>query len=154
MSIYLDLYVIKYLMRFGDKMIDLYKKHKEIINYLFFGALTTLVSLLVYYLLTLTILNPDDNLKLQIANIISWCAGVSFAYVTNRKFVFSCTNQNVWQEVITFTSARITTLLLDMLIMFIFVSLLKFDDKLIKLISQVLVVICNYLLSKLVVFKE
>ncbi len=135
-------------------MINLYKKHKEIINYLIFGALTTIISLLVYYLLTLTILNPSNKLLLQIANIISWCTGVLFAYVTNKKFVFNCKNKNKCQEFLTFTTARISTLLLDMLIMFIFVSLLNLDDKIIKLASQILVIICNYLLSKLIVFKE
>lgn len=133
---------------------SLYYKYKEIINYLIFGVLTTVISLIVYYFLTLTILNPNKSVELQIANIISWCAGVLFAYFTNRKFVFDSKNDNKVKEFITFTGARVTTLILDMLIMFIFVTTLHLNDKVFKLVSQVLVVIGNYILSKLIVFKR
>lgn len=135
-------------------MINLYHKYEEIINYLFFGVLTTMVSLLVYYGLVFTILDPKSPLQLQISNILSWCAGVLFAYFTNRRFVFKSNSENKVKEFITFTSARIITLLLDMFIMFIFVTVLKGNDKIFKLVSQVLVVIGNYILSKLVVFKR
>ncbi len=135
-------------------MINLYHKYEEIINYLFFGVLTTIVSLLVYYGLVFTILDPKSPLQLQISNILSWCAGVLFAYFTNRRFVFKSNSENKVKEFITFTSARIITLLLDMFIMFIFVTVLKGNDKIFKLVSQALVVIGNYILSKLVVFKR
>lgn len=135
-------------------MLKLYFKYKEIINYLIFGFLTTLISLIAYYLLTFTILNPNVSLELQIANIFSWCVGVLFAYFTNRAFVFNSGNQNKLQEFLKFTGARITTLILDMAIMFIFVTLLKGNDKIFKLLSQVLVIIGNYILSKLLVFKK
>lgn len=58
---------------------ELYKKYKEIINYLIVGVLTTVVSLGTYYVCVLTVLNPDNALQLQIANIISWIAAVAFA---------------------------------------------------------------------------
>lgn len=135
-------------------MKDLYNQYKEIINYLIFGVLTTVISLIVYYLLTLTILNPNKSIELQIANVASWCAGVLFAYFTNRKFVFNSKNINKLKEFVTFTGARVTTLILDMLIMFIFVTTLHLNDKIFKLVSQVLVVIGNYILSKLIVFKR
>lgn len=135
-------------------MKDLYNQYKEIINYLIFGVLTTVISLIVYYLLTLTILNPNKSIELQIANVASWCAGVLFAYFTNRKFVFNSKNNNKLKEFVTFTGARVTTLILDMLIMFIFVTTLHLNDKIFKLVSQVLVVIGNYILSKLIVFKR
>ena len=135
-------------------MINLYHKYEEIINYLFFGVLTTIVSLLVYYGLVFTILDPKSPLQLQISNILSWCDGVLFAYFTNRRFVFKSNSENKVKEFITFTSARIITLLLDMFIMFIFVTVLKGNDKIFKLVSQALVVIGNYILSKLVVFKR
>ena len=135
-------------------MKDLYNKYKEIINYLIFGVLTTVISLIVYYVLTLTLLNPNKSIELQIANIISWCAGVLFAYFTNRKFVFESKNNNRLKEFVTFTGARVTTLILDMLIMFIFVTTLKLNDKIFKLVSQVLVIVGNYILSKLIVFKR
>lgn len=133
---------------------NLYNKYKEVINYLIFGVLTTIISLATYYILTFTLLNPSKSLELQIANIISWCVGVLFAYFTNRKFVFDSVNDNKIKEFITFIEARITTLILDMLIMFIFVTTLKLNDQIFKLVSQVLVIIGNYILSKLVVFKR
>lgn len=135
-------------------MLKLYRQYQEIINYLIFGVLTTVVSLITYYVLTIIILDPKLNLELQIANILSWCIGVLFAYFTNRKFVFNSTNQNKKKEFFTFVSARVSTLILDMLVMFIGVSLFYFNDKIVKLISQVLVIIGNYILSKIIVFKK
>lgn len=137
----------------GDIVINLYNKYKEIINYLIFGILTTLVSLIVYYGLVFTILNPNVLLELQIANILSWIAGVLFAYFTNRKYVFNSKNENKMKEFFSFSGSRVITLLLDMGIMFLFVSVLGGNDKIFKLVSQVLVVIGNYILSKLIVFK-
>lgn len=133
---------------------NIYIKYKEIINYLIFGVLTTIISLLTYYLLVLTILNPDMALELQIANIISWLVSVTFAYITNRKYVFNSKNKNIKKEITKFYSSRITTLIIDMFLMFIFVSIFNFNDKIIKLIVQVIIIILNYLLSKLLVFKE
>lgn len=135
-------------------MKEIYIKYKEIINYLIFGFLTTIISLIVYYASTMTIFDVESSLELQLANTISWCAGVLFAYFTNRKFVFNSSNENKLQEFITFTTSRISTLLLDMFIMFVFVTLLKYNDQIMKLISQVLVIVGNYLLSKLIVFKK
>lgn len=133
---------------------NIYLKYKEIINYLIFGVLTTIISLLTYYLLVLTILNPDIALELQIANIISWLVSVTFAYITNRKYVFNSQNKNIKKEITKFYSSRITTLIIDMFLMFIFVSIFNFNDKIIKLIVQIIIIILNYLLSKLLVFKE
>lgn len=135
-------------------MIKLYKKYKEIINYLIFGILTTVVSLVTYYLLVFTILNPNNPLELQIANIISWITCVTFAYITNRIYVFNSKNKNILKEIIKFYSSRLTTLLIDMLIMFIFVTKLEFNDKIIKIIVQVIIIILNYILSKILVFKH
>ena len=122
--------------------------------YLLFGVLTTVISLIVYYALTYTILNPNNSIYLQIANILSWIAGVLFAYFTNRKYVFESKNENKLKEFISFVGARVTTLILDMLIMGVGVSLLHGNDKILKLISQVLVIVGNYVLSKLIVFKK
>ncbi len=138
------------------KIKDLLKKllNKEVIMYLIFGVLTTVVALVVYYGLIYTILNPENAIQLQIANIISWVAGVAFAYVTNRKFVFESKEENKLKEISKFVTSRIGTLLLDMLVMFIGVTLLKQNDKIIKIVSQILVIIGNYILSKLFVFKK
>ena len=135
-------------------MIKIYKKYEELINYLIIGILTTIVSLATYYLLTLTVLDANNKVYLQIANIISWLASVTFAYFTNRKFVFKVKNKSNIKECLNFYISRISTLLIDMIIMYIFVSRLKFDNKIVKLIAQVAIIILNYILSKFIVFKS
>lgn len=135
-------------------MISLYKKYKEIINYLIIGVLTTLISIGVYIVLTVTILNPNNAIELQIANIISWIIAVLFAYITNRKYVFESKNKNILSELIKFSGSRITTLLIEIIFMFIFVSLIHFNDKIMKIIAQIIVIVLNYVLSKLFVFKK
>lgn len=129
-----------------------YAEYAEIIRYLIIGVLTTLVSLGTYYALVLTILNPDNAVELQIANIISWVVSVIFAYFTNRSFVFKVKDTHIFSEFFKFVASRVFTLLVDMAIMFIFVSLLHLDDKIIKLITQVVVIVLNYILSKFLVF--
>lgn len=135
-------------------MIKLYHKYEEIINYIIIGGLTTVVSLLVYYGLTYTIFNPNVSIELQITNIISWIASVTFAYFTNRKYVFKQKNKMNLKEAFDFYLSRVSTLVLDMLLMYILVTKLSFNDKIIKLIVQIVVIILNYVLSKIFVFKE
>lgn len=139
-----------------SKISQLLKKvlNKEVIMYLIFGVLTTVVSLLVYYGCIYTFLNPENAVQLQIANIISWIAGVAFAYITNRRFVFESNEANQLKEISKFVTSRLATLFLDMIIMFIGVTCLHGNDKIVKLISQVLVIIGNYIFSKLFVFKK
>ena len=136
------------------KIKEIYLKYKELIKYLIFGVLTTIVSLAVYYISTFTFLNAENSIQLQIANILSWIAGVTFAYFTNRKFVFESKNENKLKEATKFVSSRITTLVLDMFVMWLGVTILHFNDKLLKIISQFLVIIGNYILSKLFVFNN
>lgn len=135
-------------------MKEIIKRNREIISYLIIGVLTTIVSLISYYLLTITILSPNNPLELTIANIISWIISVLFAYVTNRKYVFQSKDKNILKEVSKFTLSRVTTLIIDILLMFIFVSILHFNDKIIKLLVQIIIIILNYIFSKLLVFKK
>ena len=137
-----------------SKIKELYQKYKEIINYLIFGVLTTVVSLIVYYVAVYTFLNPENAVQLQIANILSWIAGVTFAYFTNRKYVFDSKEQNRLKEAGKFVMARVVTLLMDMVIMWLGVTVLCFNDKIMKLISQVVIIISNYVFSKIFVFKK
>ena len=135
-------------------MRDFLKKDsvREAVMYLFIGGLTTVVGLGSYWLLTKTVLDPDSPLQLQAANCISWILAVAFAYVTNRIFVFRSKNERILAEAGKFCMSRLATLGLDMLFMFITVSLCGFNDKWMKLISTVLVTVANYILSKLLVF--
>ena len=141
-----------------QKIKEIYFKYKEVINYLIFGILTTVVSLAVKYLLLFTIFDASNALELQVAVIISWIAACLFAYITNRIWVFESKSKKIIKEMITFFVARLSTLGLEMLIMFIFVTALGLNSDIWvivwTLVSQVLVIVGNYILSKLIVFKN
>ncbi|MBQ4298242.1 MAG: GtrA family protein, partial [Clostridia bacterium] len=129
----------------------LWNKYRELIRYLIVGVLTTAVSLGVYWLATATVLDPADPVRLQAANVLSWIAAVTFAYFANRIFVFQSKSGNVLKEAGAFFLSRVGTLLLDMAIMFVAVTLCRMGDKPAKLIVQVVVTVVNYLLGKFVV---
>ena len=135
-------------------MKDFFIKHKEIVLYVFFGALTTLVNYAVYLALTVSFFKPDVPLLLQAANLLSWLSAVVFAYFTNRKYVFESKTSSKRREFFLFFLSRLSTLIIDAAIMGVFVSLLSFNDKIIKIFSQIAVIILNYVFSKLFVFKK
>lgn len=139
-------------------IIELYKKYKEILNYIIFGGLTTLVNLIVKYLLLFTILNAEKSFELQIAVVVSWIVAVTFAYITNRKFVFESENKNKIKEFSSFILARIVTLLLEMFIMWLLITVLKLNTDIwvivITLFAQAVVIVSNYVFSKLLVFRK
>ena len=136
------------------KLKELYKRYKEIINYILVGGLTTVIGLVIYYLLVFSILDPSQPIELQIANVCSWIGAVTFAYFTNRKYVFESQNQNKVKEASQFVLSRVATLLIDMGGMFLLVTLLNLNDKISKLIIQIVVIVLNYIFSKLIVFKR
>ena len=140
------------------KILELYKKHNEIINYLIVGVLTTIVSLVTKWGLLFTVLDASIALELQIAVIISWILAVIFAYITNRIFVFKSKNKNIVKEIISFFSSRLITLGMEMIIMWFFVTLLKLNSDtwvlIWTLVVQVIITVANYIFSKLLVFKN
>lgn len=140
------------------KIINIYKKYEEIINYIIVGGLTTLVSLASKWILLFTVLDAASALELQIAVIISWICAVSFAYITNRIFVFKSNNKNILKEITSFFGARTLTLLLEMVIMWFFVTLLRMNSDTWVLIwtilSQFIILVLNYVFSKIFVFKK
>ena len=126
--------------------------NRETISYVICGVLTTIVSMGVYWL-GYDFLNMD----VLIANILSWIISVSFAYVVNKIFVFqSKTRQfnEVLKEVIAFFGGRVGTLLVETLILFIFVTLIGLHEMLVKLAAQFIVLVLNYVISKLFIFKD
>lgn len=141
-----------------QKIKELYIKYKEIINYLIFGVLTTVVSLATKYLLLFTILDASNALQLQIAVVVSWVIACLFAYITNRIWVFESKENNIIKEIAKFFMARLATLGMEMLIMFVFVTALGLNSDtwvvIWTLVAQVLIIIGNYILSKLLVFKN
>ena len=140
------------------KILAIYEKYKEVVNYLIFGVLATVVNLGVKYLLLFTILDAANAVQLQISVIVSWIAACLFAYFTNRIIVFKSKSREILKEVISFFTARIITLGMEMLIMFIFVTTLGLNSDLWvviwSLVAQAVVIISNYVFSKLIIFKK
>lgn len=128
--------------------------YQELFRYLIVGILTTVISLAVYYGSVLTFLDPENALQLQAANILSWIAAVTFAYIASRIYVFRSKRRDLLHEAAAFYSSRLATLIMDMGIMFVMVTLCGINDKLAKLVVQVVVVVGNYVLSKVFVFSK
>ena len=132
--------------------LNLYKKYEEIINYIVVGGVTTIISILSYYLFRI-ILSSNTNLNVQISTVFSWIVAVTFAYFANRIFVFKSNNSKKIESV-KFITSRIMSLLIEMLVMFILTSVVKINDKVAKVLVQFIIVILNYLFSKIFVFKK
>lgn len=134
------------------KLLNLVRKHWDILSYLFFGALTTVVNYLVYL--------PCYNLlglSSALSNMIAWVFAVAFAYLTNKPFVFQShdwTMKTVLPELAKFVACRIGSGVLETAILFVSVDLLRWDGNVMKLVTSVLVIIVNYVGSKLLVFRK
>ena len=135
-----------------EKIRNLIVKYYDILAYLFFGALTTVVNYIVYL--------PCYNwlgLSAAVSNVIAWVAAVAFAYLTNKPFVFKSHDWSakvVWPELTKFVGCRIGSGLLETAIIFVTVDLLRWNGNVMKLITSILVVILNYGASKLLVFRK
>lgn len=132
---------------------ELYEKYKEVINYLVFGVLSTIVNFVTYYI-TARLIGIDE----VISSGISWFCSVLFAYITNKIFVFeSKTNgmQEFFKEMISFFIARVASgALCDVGTFAIMVKVLHINDIVSKIVTQVMVVIVNYVFSKLIIFRK
>lgn len=134
------------------KLLQLFHKYYDVITYLVFGVLTTGVNYLVYY--------PCLNLlglSASVSNVIAWIFAVAFAYLTNKPFVFRSHDWSlgtVLPEMTKFVGCRVGSGAMETVILFLTVDLLRWDGNLWKIITSVLVVILNYVASKLVVFRK
>ena len=137
-------------------MKNLYYKYEEVLSYLIFGVLTTVVSVVTYLVFANVCFPNKSDLDIQICNVLSWICAVTFAYITNRKYVFKSKSVGVQKlkEVINFFLARLFSLFVDMALMFLMYSVMHIDDTIAKLVVQVVVVVLNYIFSKLIVFKK
>lgn len=161
---------------FIGKLIDKFFT-KEIVSYVFFGVLTTIVNLAVFYLTkqlfvligwngVFNTIVPEDSKIVELfsggseyldANLIAWIAGVIFAFVTNKLFVFESKSWKpsvAGKEFTGFVGARVFSLVVEMLGMFVMVTLLTWNELVAKLIVGVIVIILNYIFSKLLIFKK
>ena len=134
------------------RIITIIKKNKEIVMYLVFGVLTTIVSLVIYSFCTIVLLDAEDAFQLQLANVISWLGSVTFAYVTNKRFVFRSQNA-VSKEIGKFYISRLGTLFIDMGLMYLLVTIANLNDIFAKAVVQGIVIVSNYILGKFLVFK-
>lgn len=132
-----------------------YFKYEEIIKYLFFGVLTTVVNFTIYFLLA-HIFGSENGLG-AIFNLIAIAISIVFAYVTNRKFVFKSKatgGKAIMKEMFSFFSCRVASSIVDELIYIIGCNVLGISDLIVKLFSQVVIIILNYIFSKLIVFRK
>ena len=121
---------------------------KELILYLIFGILTTIVNIVVYLIFAKFL-----NIDYIISNIFAWFFSVLFAYVTNRIWVFERKTNNIIKEATLFYGGRVFSGVLDTGFMYLFIDILFINDFISKIIIQVIVVIVNYVFSKFIVFK-
>lgn len=131
---------------------ELLQRHWDVIGYLIFGVLTTLVNIVAYYVLAHPL-----GLPVLPSSVLAWFLSVAFAYATNRTWVFESQATGlaaVLREAVWFFGCRLATGALDWAIMLVFVDFLHFDDMLVKIASNVVVVILNYLASKLLIFRS
>lgn len=134
------------------KVKEILVKYREIILYAVFGALATLINLLSYHLLYRII-----GISNVLSTAIAWILAVVFAFITNKLWVFnskSFEKQMLLHEMITFFGARAATGVLDIGIMYVAVDVMHWDATVWKLISNVIVIIINYVASKKVIFKK
>ena len=133
-----------------QRLYPLYQKHKSVLLYIFFGGLTTVISIGSFILF-------DSVLKIEplISNFFSWVLAVAFAYVTNRIWVFSSRSggMGIVKEILSFFGGRALTLGFEELVLWLFVHLLHFNSTVIKIAGQLAVLILNYVISKLLVFR-
>lgn len=134
-----------------QKLKELYQKHREVLLYVFFGGLTTIVSVGSFILF-------DEVLGVHelVANVLSWILAVGFAYVTNRRWVFcsEAKGKALLAEACGFYGGRLLTLCLEEGMLLLFVTWLGFSGAVIKLIAQFVVLAGNYILSKFLIFRK
>ncbi len=132
------------------KLIELFKKHREIIDYIFFGGLTTLVNIAAFFILDTLLGWPYLT-----ANAAAILVSILFAYLTNKLFVFRThglsARENIW-EFLRFIGFRLLSGLADMAAMWLLVDFLTIETNLSKLLTQFIVVVLNYAFSKLFIF--
>lgn len=142
------------------KLVDWYLSHQEGMRYLVFGALSTVINIVVFAIFSNILKNSShitSELVTTISNIIAWIFAVLFAYITNKLSVFnSKTNsyKDLIKEILYFFGARVFTLIIETIFLNIFINQLHFNEILMKVFSNIIVIIINFILSKILIFKN
>lgn len=124
-----------------------FNKYHEVLLYLFFGGCTTLVNIISFWLFRVF------KIGVYVSNVFAWILSVLFAFITNKKYVFE-SNGNALKESLYFFFFRVISLLFDMGIMYLLIDILSINDIISKVISNVIIIIINYIFSKMIVFKK
>ena len=135
-----------------QRILSLIRSHKDVVVYIVFGVLTTLVNYAVYFPLY-----NFAQLSATLCNCMAWVVAVIFAFLTNKPFVFNSydwSSKTVIPEFLKFVGCRLLSGIIESVIILIFVDLLKFNGNLWKIITGVLVIVLNYIGSKLLVFRN
>ena len=135
-----------------EKIKTLFFKYKEQILYILFGVFTTVVNIVVF-----AICADMMHLDTYISNFAAWVLAVTFAYITNKLWVFESKTtdaKELFREIVSFTGARVLTLGIDMVLMFVGVDVLHINKLIVKVLANVVVIVSNYVLSKLFIFKK
>ena len=128
---------------------DWIKLDRELVLYVVFGALTFFVNLISYFFFANLL-----GINYLVSNGIAWFLSVLFAYVTNRTWVFESKSPDILKEMSLFFGGRIFSGVVDMFLMYAFIDLLVFDGSISKIVVQIIVIVLNYIFSKLIVFKK
>ncbi len=129
-----------------------YVKHKEKLLYLLFGGLTTVVSLVTFWFVDRVVMANE-----HVANTASWILAVLFAFVTNRIWVFNAKTSGktaFFRQLLGFYGGRLLTFGIEELLLLVFITWLQFDSMLVKIAAQIVVLILNYIVSKVFVFRK
>lgn len=149
----LEEFGLKILEKIGlKKLANWYRKHKEGMRYLVFGALSTVINIVVFAICAKYI-----KFSTAISNTIAWIAAVLFAYITNKLYVFNSKTikiKDLTREIISFFSARIITLVIETVFLWVVIDKMGFNEILMKIISNIIVIILNFIFSKIFIFKK
>ncbi len=129
-----------------------YRAHREVLLYLFFGGLTFAVGVGSFAALNLWLKMGELS-----ANAVSWVLAVSFAFLTNRVWVFSApttSKQAFWRQLLSFFGGRAVTLVMEEAILAVFITWLHYPSMPVKIVAQIIVILANYIISKLFVFRR
>lgn len=135
-----------------ERFYPFYKKYKEKLLYLFFGGLTVCVGLVSF-----AIFESIFGMNVLMANVFSWCSGATFAFFTNRKWVFPSHGKEdkpIWEQMLLFYSGRLATLFIQEALLYALTAWAMWSGMLAKLVTELLNIVLNYVLSKTVVFRK
>ena len=134
---------------------SLFEKYKELVLYGVVGVMTTVINLGIFYIASLFL--GKELIAINIANILAWVGGVSFAFIANKLVVFkskSFEKGKLIKEILSFVAARVASLGFEVLVLNVGIGLLEINEMVCKVVAQVGIILMNYVLSKYIIFKK